>query len=163
MPRAPNRDVSAAIEPFDTSESDAKTKSAVTDSISEDAEEEIDESKLKTDSDGFYYYYVADIDDARKVGLAVSKKAETVDANDTDALEDLGWKKTGSVWSAYEVNDKEMQTGYESLGSFYNSVEEFEAAYNNDNKKEYAKYIYINIKIILYPILYIIINMSKAS
>ena len=124
----------------------AKTKSAVTDSISEDAEEEIDESKLKTDSDGFYYYYVADIDDARKVGLAVSKKAETVDANDTDALEDLGWKKTGSVWSAYEVNDKEMQTGYESLGSFYNSVEEFEAAYNNDNKKEYAKYIYINMK-----------------
>ena len=124
----------------------AKTKDAVTESISEDAEEEIDDSKLKTDSDGFYYYYVANIDDARKVGLAVSKKAETVDANDTDTLKDLGWKNTGGVWTAYEVSSEQMQTGYESLGSFYNSVEEFEAAYSNDNKKEYAKYVYLNMK-----------------
>ena len=124
----------------------AKTKTAVTESISADATEEIDENKLKTDDDGFYYYYVADIDEARKVGLAVSKKAETVDANDTDALKDLGWQKTGSIWTAYEESSEQMQTGYESLGSFYNSVEEFEAAYSDPNKREYAKYVYLNMK-----------------
>ena len=118
----------------------AKTKNAVTESISEDAEEEIDDTKLKTDDDGFYYYYVADIEDARKVGLAVSKKAETVDANDTDALEDLGWKDTGGVWSAYEESTEQMQSGYDSLASFYNTFEEFKS----ENSDELASNMYIN-------------------
>ena len=47
--------------------------------------------------------------------IAVAKKAITLGASDTKKLEDLGWKKTNGVWTAYEEKDEASSTGWQPL------------------------------------------------
>ncbi len=47
--------------------------------------------------------------------IAVAKKAITIDATDTTALEDVGWEKTGSIWSAYKELDGATSSGWERI------------------------------------------------
>lgn len=56
--------------------------------------------------------YNGTLDEAREEGVAVIKKAKTVDES---AYEDLGWSDSTGSWTAYEANDDESSTGYERL------------------------------------------------
>ena len=72
-------------------------------------------------------------------GTKVVKKAVTFNSSDTDKLKDLGWNKnTEDVWSAYEENKSESETGYERL---YTDEE-----IADDENKDIKSKIYINVK-----------------
>ena len=72
-------------------------------------------------------------------GTKVVKKAVTFNSSDTTKMTDLGWNKnTEEVWSAYEENQSESQTGYERL---YTDEE-----LADDEDKEIKSKIYINVK-----------------
>lgn len=75
--------------------------------------------------------------------IAVAKKAITIDASDTDALKDVGWKKTGSIWTAYEQEDGYIATGWQRL---YEDEEltEIKDAYEKNIKQN--AYINMNTK-----------------
>lgn len=60
--------------------------------------QEVDESKVLKDSDGYCYYHVETADEAKMVGLAVSRKAITEE-------------KKGSSWSAYSKDTDITETG----------------------------------------------------
>ena len=45
--------------------------------------------------------------------IAVAKKAVTVDASDTNTLKDLGWEKSGGIWTAYD--EVSTSSGFERI------------------------------------------------
>ena len=79
--------------------------------------QEVDTEKVLKDSDGYCYYHVETADEAKLVGLSVSRKAITE-------------KKTGSSWSAYDKNTNITETG------------DWEQAYPN-SEDEIEKRVYL--------------------
>ena len=64
-----------------------------------------------TQEDGKYLFN-GTIEQARELGLDVTKKAITANYTD-DTFDDIGWKNTNGIWTAYELNDDDSikQTG----------------------------------------------------
>ena len=100
----------------------------------EDDDEEPKETLYRYMGDGKYEVYDPD------VVIAVAKKAITIDASDTTKLEDLEWKKTNGVWTAYEEEAEASSTGWQPLFTEDQLAEESDAL-----RKEVKSKTYINV------------------
>lgn len=81
--------------------------------------------------------YNGTLADAEKEGVAVVKKAKTIDES---AYEDLGWSDSTGTWSAYEANEDSSSTGYERL------FEDEDIAGDDEITKAAKEKLYVNME-----------------
>ena len=54
-------------------------------------------------------------EEAKAQGKIVAKKAETIDASNSEVMKDLGWDNPDEIWVAYEENAEASGTNYEAM------------------------------------------------
>ena len=98
----------------------------------------------ETDDSGEYILYKVDeegnitdekydgtSEEAREKGIAVAKKAVTIDSSDTDILKDLKWSKSDDIWSAYAPENKTTNGTYKKIGEDEENATEADKKRNN--------------------------------